>query len=90
MGNHEFCTRCQESDFHHGMTCEDAYPESLKKADQERAERAVEKERGRVLIEDLDKELRLRGIEPVNQGDTLVVYGFELARAEKRNAKHPL
>jgi hypothetical protein len=31
MGNHEFCVRCEQSDFHQGQTCEEAYPEQLKR-----------------------------------------------------------
>ena len=29
MGNHEFCTRCGENDFHLGQSCEEAYPEKF-------------------------------------------------------------
>jgi hypothetical protein len=34
MGNHEFCTRCGQNDFHYGESCEDAYPEQLKEYQQ--------------------------------------------------------
>jgi ribosomal protein L37E len=38
MGNHEWCERCGENDFHYGKTCEEAYPEKLKARQKKQAE----------------------------------------------------
>lgn len=54
MGNHEYCCRCQASDFHSGQTCEKAYPESLKKAEKERANQEKERanqEKDRLILD---------------------------------------
>jgi hypothetical protein len=37
MGNHEYCSGCGASDFHIGMSCEEAYPERWERKEAERA-----------------------------------------------------
>jgi hypothetical protein len=41
MGNHEFCTGCHASDFHTGMSCEEAYPEKFKRVQREAKKMAL-------------------------------------------------
>lgn len=50
MGNHEFCSGCGASDFHSGMSCQEAYPERWAEKEKERkAKQAIiDKEAARV------------------------------------------
>jgi hypothetical protein len=61
MGNHEFCTRCHASDFHIGMTCEEAYPERLKKVEKEKKEQKKRVEEGTKLAKKLAARLKKLG-----------------------------
>jgi hypothetical protein len=58
MGNHEFCSRCHASDFHLGMSCEEAYPEKLKRADKQRADHEKRRLKIRGLCQTLVEMLR--------------------------------
>ena len=90
MGNHEYCVDCGASDFHHGQTCQEAYPEGYAETQKLRAERAEERKRGRVLLEQFKKKLEDWGLGYVSVNsedgyDYITVTGFELVRAEKKN-----
>ncbi len=89
MGNHEFCTGCHENDFHYGQSCEEAYPESYHRVQEEEAARIEERRQGKILLAALKEELEQRGISVYSHSesgyDELHVTGFNLARAEKRN-----
>lgn len=62
MGNHEFCSRCHASDFHRNQTCEEAYPEKLKRADAERAALERQHNAGIKKLTVLQKKLARLGV----------------------------
>lgn len=50
MGNHEYCSGCGASDFHSGMSCEEAYPKrwAIKEAERKAKQAVVDAETARV------------------------------------------
>jgi hypothetical protein len=88
MGNHEFCMGCGMSDFHCDYACEQVNPEGRKRVLREQAERKAEHERGEILLDRMKVDLmalyKLDSFDVIVDGDKLYVYGFALARAEKR------
>jgi|SRR5579864_37297 len=62
MGNHEFCSRCHASDFHSGMTCEQAYPEKLAQTQKETAQRERDRLKARAACVKLVADLRRKNI----------------------------
>lgn len=50
MGNHEYCTGCGASDFHSGMSCQEAYPKKWAEKEKERKQKQdiIDQETARV------------------------------------------
>jgi len=85
MGNHEFCSSCGASDFHYGMTCQEAYPEGYARVQKEKQIREAERIKGKILLSKLKKQLKELGVETVSIkstdfADYIKISGFELAR----------
>ncbi len=89
MGNHEYCTRCGESDFHMGKTCEEAYPRSLKKhqatekklkEDQESAREDL-----RRLAKAIEKTFKIKARMEYFEGkeDNLIIHFWDAQKARK-------
>lgn len=97
MGNHEFCSRCHASDFHSGMTCEQAYPEKLARTNKERKRHEQDRLKARVEIEKIVAVLRRKnipaeleesmGLDKIMSFATVVVHGHNLV-GNRREAMH--
>jgi hypothetical protein len=53
MGNHEYCTECGASDFHNGVSCEQAYPEKWAEKEKERKAKQAVADRESVRVSKL-------------------------------------
>lgn len=60
MGNHEFCSKCHDDDFHYGRPCN---PELLAKVQQEKDNQELRKQIGLKKLELVKRLLKQHGVE---------------------------
>jgi ribosomal protein L44E len=74
MGNHEFCTRCHQNDFHWGEECN---PEHVKKVQDEELEANNRKLTRKERLLEVQKELTIRGFDSkFDEYGYLIISGY--------------